>query len=508
MTRAFLGSAAVAALLGTPLAAQITADDVWNSQTAVLTAMGVTPSGTLSRDGSTVTVTGAGGTWGMPMGLGQITWRLGDFTLSEQEDGTVLTGIGEGLALTFDVTVAESPGLSVTGNLRIAAEDFLRRSEGTPGAITTTTSAAALSVDLAELRSPDIGPGTEVTAFFLLEGFDSVVTVTHDGKIAVENRSHTDRLITDVGLAADGFGSRDVGEFLDTGSTMAVTLPQIPLDPMNLGPALRNGLSLQVDASSGQMRSQTVARGFDDEIVSDERQTVGGATQSLWLTAQDGIGFRIGATDIGYKMLNPWLGSGDVGATLDSVGFNLRLPLLAGQGRQTAQLGFDVAGLRLGREVFGLLDLPGEVFDRPGDFGLALRADYEPTVDLTDVMTVGTMLDNGESPLTMFGIALETLVARWDGAELTGTGAAGWDADGEPLTEFMAPPQGEATFDMTGAYAVLDRLAQSGSLPGDALMGARAALAGFGRPVGEDHLRSVISVGAEGFLVNGAPLPF
>lgn len=507
MTRALYWTAA-AALLAQPVAAQITADDLWHSDTAILAALGVTPTGTLQRDGSVVTVTGAGGTWAMPLGSGQITWRLGDFTLAEQADGSVLTEIGAGLDMTFDLTIAASPGFSVTGWLHLSATGFERRSEGTPAAITTTTRAEALTVDLTELRSPDLGSGTEVTAFFLLEGLDSVATVTHDGKIGIESQSDTARLITDVGFAAEGMGSRDVGEYLGTSSTLSLALPTTPLDPLNLGPALRNGLSLRAEGTSGAMRAQNVSRGYGGELLSDERQTIGGTTQSFWLNAQDGIGFRVGATDISYKMMQSWLGAGDLGATLDALGFDLRLPLLAGQGRQTAQLGVDVAGLRLGSEVFGLMDLPGEVFDRPGDFAIALRADYEPVVDLTDVMAVGRMIDNGESPLTLFGLGLENLTARWDGAELTGSGAVGWDADGEPLTEFMAPPQGEATFDMVGAYAVLDRLSRSGALPSEALLAARGALAGFGRPVGEDHLRSVVEIGPDGMRVNGAPVPF
>lgn len=508
MTRTLFGTTAVLACLALPVAAQITAEDVWDSQTAVLTALGVTPAGSLTRDGAVVTVSDAGGSWALPLGSGMVSWRIGDYTLTDQDDGSVLTSLGDALAVTFDLTVSTYPGMSLSGDMTVMATGFARRWQGTPEAIMTTTTADAMTFDLTDLRSPDLGSDMRVNAFLLLEGFESVVTITRDGNTDIESRSQVARMVTDFGVTGPGFGSRDVGEWRDSVTTVLATLPQTPLDPLNLGPALRNGLALQMDGTTGAMRSQTVTRGYEDEILSDQRQTVGSTTQSLFLTAQDGLGASIGATDVGYKTTNPFLGVGDLGVSLDSLGFDLSLPLLAGQGQQAARLGMDLAGLRAGRELFALMDLPGDVFDHPGDFAVALRAEIEPVIDLTDVMALGAMIDRGESPLRVFGVALETLVARWDGAELTGSGAFGWDADGELLTETMDPPQGEATFDMIGAYAVIDRLAQAGALPPDALLAVRGALAGFGRPVGEDHLRSVVALGPDGMRVNGAPVPF
>lgn len=52
----------------------------------------------------------------------------------------------------------------------------------------------------------------------------------------------------------------------------------------------------------------------------------------------------------------------------------------------------------------------------------------------------------------------------------------------------MPRPEGEASARISGLYGLLERLSQSGLVPKEAILGARASIASFAQPSGEDEV--------------------
>lgn len=110
-------------------------------------------------------------------------------------------------------------------------------------------------------------------------------------------------------------------------------------------------------------------------------------------------------------------------------------------------------------------------------------------------------------PLDLRRVDLEALSLSWAGAEVTGSGHLFWPG-GSTFGPDIQAPEGEIMTEITGAYALLGRLARAGALSPAVTMSLRGGLALFGTPVGPDRIEAHLGFGPDGLRVNGMGLPF
>lgn len=191
---------------------------------------------------------------------------------------------------------------------------------------------------------------------------------------------------------------------------------------------------------------------------------------------------------------------GDVSIGL--IGTRLGFPLLATASDEVFGLSLDVEALRIGEGLWGLLGANGFA-DETADLSLGVLARGRWLVDITD----GDGTD--DVPFDLSEMELSGLSLRFGGTNLEGQGR--FDVAPGGMTDVEGIPEGTGnfTFDLNGGEALLARLGTEGVLPPDQQFLARMMMTALGRAVGEDHLRSEISIRPGGqILVNGLPLPF
>lgn len=495
-------------LLASPALAQITAEDVWASQTGLWQAAGVRPLGSLVRDGNRVVVTGAGGEYRLPLDLGHVSWRTSDIVMTDNPDGTVDIDIGPEMTVSIVAELTEMPDFYLMADLGVKTQGWLSVASGSPGDIVTRTAFDMMMVESRQITLTGVGQdAADYDLLFSFQGLESETRVAGASPITLEAGGRIARTITDTGLTADGLQTRSVSVTEDTAYRTSVILPDVPLNLLDLSPALRAGLSIDLEGTAGLTQSQTVTRSSDDIIV-DQAQSAAGISQTLRLS-EEGL-----STDLRAETLFNRL----IGLTGNQIPFVLRLgaaemafamPLLAAPGAQDARLRLALTDMMAEDESLIALGIDPAGLNAPASVLLDLSARIEVLHDLPDLMGLADRTDAGQPVLRVFGVNLDALEARYAAAALAGSGSVTWGEAGALLDTTITPPAGEARFVLDGGYATLDSVASAGLVPRDVMIGLRGLLSGFGRPVGPDRLESTVTLAPDGALrINGAPIPF
>jgi hypothetical protein len=278
------------------------------------------------------------------------------------------------------------------------------------------------------------------------------------------------------------------------------------------------GSELDMLSDEDNMLSAAFDAGFALRLALTSGRSVGRSEQDLG-GMQIAVNSVAGASDLlvdisdGALLLETNARDGEIGGGTGpmqgQVGFerlalSLGLPLIATTEDQPVHYSLELNGLAPSAETLGLVgaqDFAGETVSLA--LGLSANAhltqDFGPDFDEPD-----------EPPFDVSQVRLDRLDLSVGDARLSGNGAftflggllASIDAD--------APNgNGDFVFDLIGGDALLTRLSALGLVPQDQQFFARMMMNGLGRPVGEDHLRSEVTIRPGGAItVNGAPLPF
>ncbi len=472
--------------------------------------MGIALRGDLQRDGATVTVTGQSGEIVLPFDAGVLSWQATDTVMTETGDGAVEIDLTAPQTVTVALHLTDAPEYDASAAFTTRFVNPIGHASGTPEAIRLSIIADRMDFTL---DSFDAGPGFDaegVQTRLFVTVFEPVTQLDIESGplMQVSLTQRGTRAVSDAQFQFDDASSHAVVDLTESLGAVTAMLPETPVDFLNLAPALRAGLVIEAESRAMAVASQTMTQS-GGLVVSDDRQTAGQGNNYLRLAA-DGLLLRGEQTDYTYATDLSQIGIGTLGFSLASGSGQLQLPLLAGQGEQTALFAMDLTGLQADEAVWLLIGgaMAPEGLHQPADLRLAIRATGEILNDLTDVQNVARRIDVDAVVVALRTLSLDDLRLAYAGAELTGTGAIGWD-ELQALTAALPPPSGQGDFVLTGAYALLDQVARAGLLPPEGIAGVRAALAGFGRPTGEDRLESTIALDESGRMtVNGAPVPF
>ena len=516
--RSMLFSGAAIAAFASPAFA-LSADEVWRNQTGYLSALGLVATSTPLRDGSTLVMSDVRYIWALPMDLGSVEITSPDVTFVEHADGTVAISYPEKSRLTLRADIrTNDETANLEASIAMRLEDSTTTAHGTAAAVTYVSKTGLTDIVLDDLSiagsnvAPDDLGSLDFDFAFTITDTSTETTIADDGQVyTVTSLSTTGRTLyastSTVGLGAV---STTAGETAATNSSMTLTLPRTGVDWLNLSPALRDGLTLDLTTEVAQTRQQSVAK-RDSSIESDLSQTLDRSTTSFALSSA-GMTLDTDAQDF-TAVLNPSAGIPvpmPLTFTVKDMLFGFTMPLLADPAPQGVSFDLALRGVAMSEDLWSMFD-PGAVLPRdPANLAFNIDAEVVNRVDLPDIMAWEALADRieaGESPVDLVSLTVTGIEAAAIGAVITGTAAFTFDNADRTTFAGFPRPQGEASGQMTGLYAALADLSKIGVMPVEAGVGARAAIGMFATATGEDQLTSTLAIGPDGAVtVNGLPI--
>ncbi|SEW44973.1 hypothetical protein SAMN04488515_3268 [Cognatiyoonia koreensis] len=188
---------------------------------------------------------------------------------------------------------------------------------------------------------------------------------------------------------------------------------------------------------------------------------------------------------------------------LAEYGIGLAMPLSSTEEPADFGLNINFSELTINDQIWALAD-PGEVLPRdPATVRIDLTGQAKLFFDLMDPEQAEAM-EQAEVPGELNALTLNDLLVSAGGAMITGTGDFTFDNTDLETFDGMPRPLGEASIQITGANALIDKLVSMGLLPQDQASMGRMFMGMFARSTGDDQLETTVEVNEEGHLiVNG-----
>jgi hypothetical protein len=408
----------------------------------------------------------------------------------------------------------DGDGGTATVEIGVRLEDQSMTASGTPDAVAIASRTGLMDIKLDRIMLvDDDGFRPEdplVDVIFNIRDLVTDTTIANDGQLYTISTTNTTGATIFEFSFDDGWSglSTTVGSVDTTSSNSVLTIPVTPVDWLNLSPALRNGLAISATTEAVGSRQQTVVS-MDGNITSDQTQTVDRSSQTLSVS-DEGLALLGDTQGLAIGFMDSFVMPMPIEITVQAASGGMAFPLLSSADPQPVSFDLSLEGLSAPETLWSMLD-PGTILPRdPATLRLGLDAQVINRVDMLDIMAwegVIDQMDKGEIPFDLVSLDISGLEVSAIGALLTGEGAFTFDNSDRTTFPGFPRPDGQATAQMTGLYAVMDKLAQIGILPPEAGMGARAAIGMFAQATGEDQLSTTLSITNGTITVNGMPIP-
>lgn len=489
---------ALAAMLS-PALADVTSEQVWQSWVEYYQSMGYQVSeGGRERAGDTLTLKDVAIKGGAPES--QVSLALPQVTLTEDGAGKVRTVFA-------DTVSGEANGVDADGkSFRLP---FVLSMPGN----TTVTSGAA----------------EDMTHEFDYPTIDvALSSITRDGKesplpIKLSLAQSTGTLHRVAGApakydytmnTANAQFSGDIpgeageqvkfdGKLADIGLSGEMTIPTgAPID-QDMNAALKAGLAMTGTLKAGALDGSLDFAGQTEE---GQPQTGAGTYSSKgfeisYTMSRDGLGYQAGSDAAQFKMTASDMPF-PISYGFESGGFDLQMPVMAGDAAQPYKLAYALEGLTLGDEIWNQFDPQAKLPRDPASLDMDVTGSMKLTRDLFDPANLtpeeNTDPEAGQdadasadpaepAPFELIDLALNQFALKLLGAEVTASGRLQAPEGGD-----MTTPVGEINARYEGVNGVIDKLAGIGLIPEDQVMSARMMLMMFAKPVkeGEDKLET------------------
>ena len=488
-----LATSAAALLLASPLAADVTPQDVWADWQQLLSAYGDDASWSgVEETGGMLTIRDLVYT-GEEDGVSLVV-ETGDIVMTDLGDGTVRLTTEE----VMPIRIAGAEGSDATIEFRLAGQDLVV--SGDPGALRYDITAERYEIELIEARVE--GKPMEAEASFVVNAvMGSYLSSREDG-----------RRVADQTLEA-----RDAELFVD------VKIPDAPGDYFNMTGQLR-GLTFagvmsypeDMDMSDGEVFFSggidlTGGYALEQAAYVIDLSESGTRSNGSIATGMSSLDIVLGAEGISYDSavqdVKAYLSSGDMPFPVEfemgryAVGF--QMPVAPSDLPRTVRLELGVVDLTLGDAIWALFD-SGEVLPRdPASIELALSGQALVKESLIDPEA----MEDGAAPFELQSMSLDRFRVSAVGLEAGGAGSFTFDNSDFATYDGIPRPEGRAKFTIDGLNALLDNLVAMGLVPADQVMGMRMMSGMFLKATGEDSLESVVEIDQAGALrVNGQRL--
>lgn len=164
-----------------------------------------------------------------------------------------------------------------------------------------------------------------------------------------------------------------------------------------------------------------------------------------------------------------------------------------------------IVDLAISEDIWGMFDPAGQLSHEPASVVVDVKGKATVTTDIFDEKAMEAI---GEAPPgELHALTISNLLAKFSGAELTGSGDFTFDNTDLATFGGMPAPTGKIDLMLTGGNALLDKLIAMGLVSQDDAMGARMMIAMFAKPgAAPDSLTSTLEFKDKGFFANGQRL--
>lgn len=505
-TRGF-GTAATALAVALPAHADVTPAQVWDDLSELLEGVGYEVSVTESESGGNLLLGDLTLRMAIPESEGQaagdVTVGLADLTLEDLGDGTV--GLRFPSPMPIEVRVTEEGTDPVEMTLELTQDALSLIASGDPDALNYAYSADATQLDLVRLVAEGEELSRDVFSASLgtgpLSGNSEVATV--DGKRRYGHSYQTGELRYDLSGSdpeQPDATAQVSGRLTGLTSKGESVIPEIA-DQSDASAIMSAGFE-----GSGAFTFETGQTSFafteDGNTTTGSSSSQGGRLEG----ALDGtrMSYALSLDTLTYEAEGGELPF-PVSAAIEKVGLNLSLPLAEAEAPQDMALGMTLGGLTLSDAIWGIFD-PGATLPRdPATVAFDITGKATPLVSIFDPAGLTKLEEEETPPAELNALTLNSLTVSAAGAEITGQGDFTFNQDDTESFGGMPAPEGEVTFNISGANGLIDKLIAMGLLSQQDAMGARMMLGMFTVPgSAPDTQVSTIEVNDQGqILANG-----
>ncbi len=502
---------ALVTLMATPISADVSANDVWDSFTSLYQAIGLDVDATKAQSGNRLKISDLKLSANFPFELGSITITTTGFDLIEKDDGTVDIKLPDNMPVAMALTLPNDIFATATMDYRVT--DYSTKISGDPGEFTIISEMSRAEMEITSLNVT--GLDLQDTDFdlqfnFTMDDINSEATITSGTLLQVSQN------ITYGAMVMNGIF---IGKDVNTGnveSTFAMTMdgmksnstlaiPSTGIDLMNLPAQLREGLSFQVTSEvQGQASQQHMT--INGAMATDQTTTVASSVTSMAFS-KDGMTIDAQSSDyaIDYVMAElPF----PIKLAFSNLAVKMGLPLLKSDTEQGFVYALDFDGITMADEMWNQFDPTAELPRTPATMMLDLSGKGRLFIDLLDIEVMREVTEGNIKFGELTALTLNDMDITAIGAHLTGKGMFTFDNTDLDSFDGMPAPSGTATFHMAGLNSVMDALVKIGLLDNDDAFGARMGL-GLFTVAGErkDTLTSEIVITLDGQVTaNGVRL--
>lgn len=508
-------AALIGAALATPLQADVTADQVWTLLQDALTEPGFALTGTDSRRGDRLVLTGLR----LTFDSGEIL-QLPEITLQEMPDKSVQVLLPPRFPLVLDMP--PRPPAPGTLSVSIAAPDLAITVRGLGDQTDFTLTAGSISATLDPVEWPAAADLPKGDLFFALAMADLagnwqlVMDQTQnsiDGQLSVAT-AHAELRVDIPSEDVKGDMSMTLSALQATTKAFAppdaLTILQ-RMEQENTGnfhdllDLLDRGLMLETSVTIGSATFQAdIPSNPDGPVKIDLSVEEGVGRASL---DRSGMGFLagIGPTRTYIQILESGLGLTEMeySAKEFSEGIRVGFPQPGVVDAPEWGVIYRLVDVTLSENVWDLAD-PGKLFPRdPVSLVLDLGGTYSVDPKALEPGWVPPRTD-GPEPLTAVTIELKEVAAAGLGVTFAGTGSLAFDLVNPVMIDDIILPSGKVGFVTTGVNATIDRLSTLGVITDEDRTAASLALLFIGRiQGGADRLVTDLEFRDGGFFLNG-----
>lgn len=487
-------------LVSGPALADLTPEQVWQSWSDYLEAVGYTVTAEERMSGSDLVVSGM--TMTIPEAGGEVSIKLGDMTFADNGNGTVALV----LPTSWPIMVHAAPkGEDETdATLTLTHEGFSMIASGTPEDLAYAYAAPSLEVALTRLEVAGQDATDTVHGFAAIKALGGSITWKTGETRKIKQVFNADAVSYAFSAASpDGSGSFSMS-LQEVAGVGHMTLPlDARLDAEAFGAALTQGLALDAEYSFGAGKTEFAFAGNQSQGAGSSSS--GGGTLSMRL---DREALHYGASLREYRFA---LAASDVPVPINfelaEFEAGLGLPVAKSDTPQDAGFVLKLIGLAPDDMLWSMADPAGVFSHDPIDLVIDLGARMNWLFDIFDPAQADA-LAKSDMPLELHELDVRQLRLAAIGAMLEGVGHFTFDMSDLKTFDGLPAPDGKLDLRVVGANAVIDKLVQIGVLSENDAQGMRMMLALFGRPgEHEDEVLSTIEVKPDGqVLANGQRL--
>ncbi|SFR55459.1 hypothetical protein SAMN04488005_2842 [Yoonia tamlensis] len=495
---------AILAVIGAPAIADITADDVWASQSALLDVLGISLDADISRTDNFVFYENVAVSYAFPMYFGTFRMAAPPMTMVEETDGTVTIITPKTMDYDAVADFDGSLGVVMTLDITVQAEAFQTTASGTPKQITYTQSSGPTEI-FASIRTQDVmyDVSSEMTFDMSSEGFTATTTVSDGAQFEIRNStaslpSHL--VFDDEGF--DGVSSQSEDHFGAEDVQFSMTIPKIGLDALNLTAALRAGLATQIIYQSASLSTKETT--FFNGRPSYEFEVTRGAAESRLDLSQDGISIGITVDDADVLILDAFTSDWGGKFAFDRATVDVQAPVLASDAPQTAAVRLNGNNITIADETWARLNPEMTIARDPMNIAIDLTAGVSSPIEWLDFLNVEDALMIQQNPVALHELQLNSFDISGAGAAIAATGAFTFDMADLDTFDGIPRPTGAAGATMSGVHELLDTLIAMDLLDADEAFGMRMAVGMFSRDDGNGTLTTAVEIDETGSVhVNG-----